>query len=161
VKNKLVFLILSIALLMGCLSTQRQLYHLKTGDELKTISLEPMINFTNYDDEPFELERRIRELIHQRYKLKVVSENADIKIKLTLKIYRRGTLRQASVVNTSRSVTAIAELQLFDSDGSELDRSEESKTEIYTDNSPADFKKAQNTLLDRLADELVVDLLEP
>lgn len=143
------------------MSPQRELYHLRTKDLVRTVSLEPMENLTNYDDVPFELEREVRELLHQRYKLKLVQDNPDIRIRLTFKLYRRGTLREANNINQTKSLTAIAELKLFDKEGEELDNTIQSKTEVYQDTSLESFDMAENKMIRRLADQLVVDLLEP
>jgi hypothetical protein len=160
VKNKLVSLVLIVLFLNGCMTTEREIYHPKTHEILKTISFEVTENHSNYDDVPFELERNIRKLLHERYKIRVVSKNADIRIKLIFLNYRRGTLRQAGQSQT-QSLNLAAELNLRDAEGNILSRSNFSRPEIFINDSPDDLKRAQSILLRRLADDLVVDLLEP
>ena len=93
-KNKTGWLFLLTLLLTGCMTAQRQLYHPRTLDKIRTISLDHRENISNYDNVPFELERHVRKLLHERYKLKVVSEKADLRIKLIFIAFHRGTLRK-------------------------------------------------------------------
>lgn len=138
-----------------------ELFEPQTGRRLATFSVEPCINLTDEDGAPLELERSVRELLRQRYRLETVPEQGDIRLRLTLRLLRRGTLRQSSDAQLERRVIAQAELEWLREDGSVRRHSMKLISEPYIDRASGDLEAIQNVLLARLADSLVVDLLEP
>lgn len=138
-----------------------ELFEPQTGRRLATVSVEPCINLTDEDNAPLELETRIRELLRQRYRLEPVPQEGDIRLRLTLRLLRRGTLRQSGDAELERRIIAQAELEWLREDGSVRRNSMKLISEPYTDRASGDLESVQNSLLARLADNLVVDVLEP
>ena len=138
-----------------------EILHPQTGEVIRTIKVIPAENLTQYDDIPFLLEREIREILHHRYKVRVVAENADIHLRLQFRNFDRGELRQSSNLDRTQRIYANAELKLLNQESHSLQQSNQSLTELYGPEVANNFDEALQALITKLADNLVVDLLEP
>ena len=149
-----------VLLLSGCLRSELIVSHPVTGAAIEVVSLDPITNQTEYDDIPFELESRVRDALQQRYHLHLSSDKPDVQLKLTFVLFRRGSLSRQQD-NSSKTLLAIATLEMFDSNGKSLGLTRQQRSEQYNDTSLFAFDEARTILIKRLADQLVVDLLEP
>jgi hypothetical protein len=147
--------------LSSCGKLEMRFYHPITHSRIESLSLETVSNLTYYDQEPLDLEKLIRLSLRQRYFVTIDKNRQQLKLRLTFINFKRGQLPLAGETAQGRSLSALAKLELIDDQYGVIATSQLSESETYTDRSPQDFEAARNTLFKRLADQLVMDLIEP